>query len=77
MHHVGKPVRGEQRSGARAVGDVALLEAKSGERRKLFKPRALQGRIIIGVEIVEADHGAALLQQPVHHVIPDESWPPP
>ena len=73
MDHGGKPLRGKQRGDARAISNVALLETKRGKRGKLFKARALQGRIVIAVEIVEPDDGPALLQQPACHVVADES----
>ncbi len=65
MHDVGKPVRREQRGHRVAVCEIGLLEAKLRERRKLREPRLLQSRIVVGVEVVEADNTAPLLQQPL------------
>src|ERR1051326_7460198 len=76
MHHLRKAVRREQCCEARAVSQVALLEAKRGKCRKLVEPSALQRRIVIGVEVVESEDRAAPLQQASRDVIPDESCRP-
>jgi hypothetical protein len=72
MHDM-RVAAGEQRRAGVTVGEIAPLEPKTRERRQLGEPRLLQGRIVIGAEIVDADDGASVLQQPSRHVKADES----
>src|SRR4030095_16319072 len=56
-----------------AVGEIDLFERKALLRAQDVQPRRLQRRIVIIVEIVEADHGAAFGEQPASNVEADET----
>ena len=73
MHDVGKAMLGEQRRHAGAVGEIELDEAEAAILRELVEARLLERRIVVGVEIVEADDGAAIRQQPARHMKADEA----
>ena len=51
----------------------SLTKRKRWNLRKLGEPRLLQRRIVIGVEVVEADDVAAVSQQPPRDVKADEA----
>ena len=76
MHDVWKAVLGEQRGHGGAVGEIELGEAEACELGELGEPRLLQLGIVIGIEIVEPDNGAALLAQAAGDVIADEAGRP-
>src|SRR6185437_16223498 len=73
MHDMRKPVLGEQRGNAVAVGKVELDEAEAGMSGKLRETGILQLRIVIGVEVVEADNGAAAFQKSLGDVEADKT----
>src|SRR5689334_12449081 len=73
MHHVAETMLAEQPGNALAVGDAALLEAECRKDCQLGEPRALERRVIVGVQVVEPDDRPPLLQQAARHVIADES----
>ena len=55
-----------------AVGDVVLEEAEVGVGLELFQPRQLQGRVVVVVEVVDADDFVAALQQDLCDVHADK-----
>ena len=73
MDHDGCALRGEQRGGAIAVGKVELLEPERRERRQLGEAGTLERDVVIRVEIVDADDGAALRGEAPRDVIADEA----
>jgi hypothetical protein len=73
MHHGGETVFGKERRHAGAVGEIEFRETEAFELGQLREARILQRRIVIGVEIVEADDGAAGFQQPPRDVKADET----
>ena len=56
-----------------AVGDIDLLELEIGECLELRDPRLLETRVVIGIEVIEADHVVSVHQQPPRNVHADES----
>ena len=66
--------RGEQLRHARAVGEIELDEA---EARRGFssdrEPRLLEPDVVVVVEVVEADHLVAALEQDLRRVVADEA----
>ena len=74
MHDVGKAVRREQIRHRLAVGEVDLLElGKPGTRRARASRACLQCRIVVVIEVVEADHLVPVREQPLRHVHADEA----
>src|SRR5579871_3314773 len=73
MHDVREFVLGEQLGHAIAVGKVELVETEAVDARELGEPRVLELRIVISVEIVDADDRATLRQQALRHVETDEA----
>ncbi len=55
-----------------AVGDVVLEEAEVGVGLELLQPRELQRRVVVVVEVVDADHFVAALQQDLRDVHADK-----
>ena len=72
MDDMGKAVTLEQRGHALAVGEIELGELEAVELGELREPRLFQLGIVVVVDVVEADHGLAVLQQPPRHMKPDE-----
>src|SRR5262249_50223652 len=62
----------EQAGHAAAIGKIKLDEMEPGERGKLAQLRLFQRRIIIRIQIIEADDGAAALQQALRDMKADE-----
>ena len=62
-----------RRGHAVAIGKVEFDEAKPIGFGKLRAPRFLQSRIIIGIHVVEADDVAAVAQETLRDVEPDEA----
>ena len=73
MNHMCKPVPLEQREQRFTIGEIDLLEFEPVVVLQDGEPRVLQGRIVVGVQIVEADDGAPLLQQPLGDMKADEA----
>src|SRR5262245_47858725 len=73
MHDLRKLVLGEQRRHAGAVGEVELDEAIAVQPGELGQPRLLKGRVVVAVDVVETDHGAASLQQAARDMEADEA----
>src|SRR5690606_539840 len=67
------PVAGEDGLEPRSVGDVDPRLDEAGASGEAREPRLLQGRVIITVHDVEADHGFAARQQRLGRVISDEA----
>src|SRR5436853_6745806 len=72
VHDRRKAMGGEQRRRAGAVRQIQLLEAKARERRELSQPRVFEFRIVIGVEVVDADDGASVFAQTTRNMKADE-----
>ena len=64
---------GEQLGHRRAIGEIGLHESETRIGAQDIEPRLLERRIVIGVEIVEADDVAALAQQPARDMKADEA----
>ena len=73
MHDVRKAVLGEQLRHGGAVGEIAFDELEARQFGELGEPRLFQFRIVIGVEIVEADDAAAVAEEPPRDVETDEA----
>ena len=73
MHHIGKPAHGEEARHTGTVGEIELHEFKAGKLGEFGQPCVLQLRIVIGVQVIESDHGLAARQQPARDVIADEA----
>ncbi len=74
-HHL-RPHRGEQLRGARAVGEVDLPEREARAPEQAVQARPLEPRIVVLVQAVDADHAAALGQQPLGQMVADEPGDP-
>ncbi len=61
MDDIAKPMLGEVRRHARAVGEIELDEREARQPRQFGQARVLQLGVVVGVEIVETDHRAAVL----------------
>ena len=72
MHHFCKTVPGKQAFHRCAIGEIDLLERETGLPAQDVQPRPLQRGIVIIVEVIEADHRAALGEQPARDVEADE-----
>src|SRR5262249_24844795 len=66
-------MRSEQIGHAVAVGNVELLKLEIGKTLELSHTPLFQARIVVGIEIVEAQYLAAVRQQAAHDVHPDEA----
>ncbi len=64
---------GEGRLDDGPVGEIALEEAKALVLLEALKPRLLQRHVVIGAEIVEADHLMPAVEQARRRVIADEA----
>ena len=73
MHDIGEAMRSEQFRHGPAVGNIDLLELEIGECPELRDPGLLETRVIIGIEVVKADHVVSVRQQPPRNVHADES----
>ena len=63
----------EQLSHRGAVSDVGADEFETFELPQNLQPGMLQRRIVVVVEVVDAGHVLAALQQPLRHVKADEA----
>ena len=72
MHDMRKPVHREQRRHGAAIGNVDLLEAEAWKSPQHGEAGVLEARIVVGVEIVEADHVMSVLQQAARDMHADE-----
>src|SRR6185312_10404639 len=73
MHHLDKAVLREQGLHRPAIGEVELDEAELGLTLKYGKPGLFQSRIVVMVEVIDADDGASASQQTLRDVKPDEA----
>src|ERR1700704_831582 len=72
MHDLGKSVRREQVRHRLAIGDIDALEPEIGRCLELRDARLFQARIIVGIEVVDADDVVAVRQQAPCDVHADE-----
>ena len=73
MHHVGEAMLGKKRRHASAVRKVEFDEAEAFELFELGEARLFQPGIVVGVQVVDADNGAALPEQQPRDVEADEA----
>jgi hypothetical protein len=73
VHHAVEALGREQRLHPGAVGHVQALEAKARLRRQPGQPGLLERRVVVVVEVVDADHLVAARQQALGHVHADEA----
>src|SRR5450756_257612 len=73
MHHRRETVLGKQTSNRRTVGEIELHETKARMLAQDVEPRLLQGRIVIAVEVVQADDIPAFGQELAGDVEADET----
>src|ERR1043166_4048702 len=73
VHDRGKTMGGEQRRHAGTIRQIELRETKARETRELRKPRLLEFRIVIGVEIVDADDRVPVFAQAARNMKANES----
>src|SRR5688572_5006348 len=64
---------GEHRFNRLPVGEIGLDEAEAVPALEARKPRLFQRDIVIGAEIVEADHLIAAIEEPGRGVKTDEA----
>src|SRR5665213_243458 len=76
MHDVRKTVFGKERSHAGAIGEIELDEAEARKLGQFRKPRVFQLRIVIGIQVVDADDRPGALQQTARDVKADETGGP-
>ena len=69
-------IGGKQFAKRRAIGDVALLEVEIRVSGEFGQAGFLQLRVIVGIEIVERDDGAAVGEQTPRDVKADEAGRP-
>ena len=72
MHHMGEPTFRKQRRHAVAVLEVELMEAERIVAGEFGEARLLEGGVVIGVEVVDADHGAPARREALGDVETDE-----
>ena len=72
VHDMSETVRREQVRDRGAIGEIALHELEAGVDGKLGEPRLFQRRVVVGVEIVDSDDGAAVGEQALGNMIADE-----
>lgn len=72
VHDLRKPMRGEKMGDAVSIGEIEMLELKRAEPPELAQSRAFEARIVIGIEIVNADDGSPALQQPARDMKTDK-----
>ena len=78
VHHLLRLVRSEGRLHRASILQIGLDQLEGSARSlccglQLCQPRPLQGRVVVGVEVVEPQHRRAPLQQPLAQVVADEA----
>ena len=73
MDHMGEAEFRKQRRHAVAVLEVELAETECIEAGELGEARLLERGIVIGIEVVDADHGAPARREALGDVEADES----
>jgi hypothetical protein len=63
VHHAVEAFRAEQRLQRGAVGHVDALETEARPCLQLLQPGGFQRRVVVVVEVVDAHHLIAALQQ--------------
>ncbi len=76
MDHAGHALFGESGLDRRPVAQIGADEAKSLVLLEAGEPGLLEGDVVIGAEIVEADDLVAAVEQPRRGVIADEACGP-
>jgi hypothetical protein len=69
-------VGGEEGFHLAAVGEVDAGEGEGVALLEPFEPGLLEGRVVVVVEVVEADHLAALTEEALGEVEADEAGRP-
>ena len=69
----GVPVAARERRDRLEIGDVGRLEGEAGVRPQTLEPRPLQRRVIVAVEVVDAEHRLAAREQGQADVEADEA----
>src|SRR5580704_13064646 len=72
MRHIGESLRSEQPRHGTAVGDIASLETKIHVRKQLCESRFLETRVVIVIEVVDADDTPAFGGEPAREMKSDE-----
>jgi hypothetical protein len=73
MDHPGKSVFCEQVGGRRPVCEVDLLEGEARIAAQNAETSALQGGIIVAVDVVQSDDAAPIIEQPTRNMKTDEA----
>ena len=73
MHDAREAPIAEQPRGRVRIGQVELLEREPVPAGKLREARLLEGDVVVGVEVVDADHRVAAREQRRGRVHPDET----
>ncbi|MNN59508.1 hypothetical protein D3C81_1746270 [compost metagenome] len=73
VDHPIEPLAGKERRHGGAIGEIAPLEAKSGQWQQQCQPCLLQADLVVVVEVVEADHLMAVATEPLRHMEADEA----
>jgi hypothetical protein len=76
VNHIRKTIFPKQRRSHAAVGEVDLLQTECLERREFLEPSLFKARVIIGIEVVDADDDAPILEEPMGHMETDEAGSP-
>jgi len=76
MHDSGKAMRREQVGDRPAIGDVQLHELEIGEALEFRDSTLFQPRVVMGIEIVEAQHVMSVRQQAARDMHSDEPGGP-
>lgn len=63
----------EQRRRRPAIGEIGALEREAGICLQALEPRLLQRHVVIGVQVVDADHPLTAHQQTFTNVHADEA----
>ncbi len=73
MHHRTEVAVAKHRLGAFAVGKIELVKGESAELPQHGKPRLLERGVVVVVDAVDADDGAAAFQKPPRQRKADEA----
>ena len=73
VDHTRGPGLGKQGVHAVAVGEIEAVEGEARASLELGEPRLLEGGIVVGVHVVEADHGLAGFEQRARNMEADEA----
>src|SRR5215831_8078556 len=76
MDHLGETLIGKQCGHAVTVAEIELVKPKLVVMREFGEAGLFESRIVVGIEVVDADHVAPILQQTSRHVESDKSRDP-